>query len=138
MSVCLYQSGMNLHTCMHVCLHAYMEKDIHDYLCMYVGMQTCITVFMYASAHTCVPNFYSHVSVHIFDMTLNKYGYNIVNITHTTNLLHGHIDQHFAYVCQNMTNYNIYLTCYCHIHASNKYASQIPHTCHICKLVVCT
>ena len=37
----------------------------------------------------------------------------------------------FACLCQNTTNHSFYFTCYCHICASNKHASQLQHICHI-------
>ena len=36
-----------------------------------------------------------------------------------------------AHNYQNSINCNIYLTYYCKIYASNKYASQMPHICHM-------
>ena len=78
------------------------------YTCMNVHMYTC----MFVHVHAYVPNLYSHINVHIFDMSLNKYGGHIANMSHTPFILHGHIDPAFLHVCQSTTNCNIYFTCF--------------------------
>ena len=62
-----------------------MYPDIHEsvYVCMDASMSTNMYAHMHACMHVCVPNLYSHVMVHIFDMSLNKYGCNIANMTQT-------------------------------------------------------
>ena len=106
------------------------------YICGYICNQTYMSMCMYVCLCACMhTNLYSHVTVHIFDMSLKKYSWHITNMSHTTIMLYWHIANIFAYMWQNSINCNIYVTGYCHVWASNKYASQMPCICHICKLV---
>ena len=102
---------------------------------MYVCTHVWGIICMHACMHTCAPNLFFHITVHIFHMPLKKYGSHNGNIRHTANMLHGHIDPTFLHVHQNTSKWNIHFTCYCHICASNKYASQMLHICNISKLV---
>ena len=78
-------------------------------------------VCMYVHIYVCISSLYSHVTVHIFDMLVERCGCHILNMTHTAIILHGHINPIFVQMCQNMTN------CNCHVCANNDYAPQMPH-----------
>ena len=68
--------------------------------------------FMCTCVHVCISSLYSHVTVHIFGMTLNTYHYHIVDMTHS------HYSK-WVYVCQKTTMSNSYLKCYCHVCIKN-------------------
>ena len=120
MYVCICQSSMSLHVCskiciricLHVCLYTHIQ--IYESVCMYVyNKWVCMSTPV--SLNTCLIN------------VTDKYGCHMANMSHTAITLYGHIDPNkVVYVCQNTTNCSICFTCYCHICAHNKYASQMP------------
>ena len=79
---------------------------------------------MCASTFAHVLNFYSHITVHIFDVTEQ------ICLSHLKYEPHRHYATWtygsimFVYMFHNISNYNIYFTCYCHVCASNKYVSN--------------
>ena len=99
MYICIY-------FCKHVCVHAYIYVYIlwHAYsvcLCIYVFINECTNECMYVNVHACVPSLYTHVTVHIFVMSRNKYDYHIANMSHTAIMLNGHRFNIFTYMYQN-------------------------------------
>ena len=85
-----------VHSCIYACIHLGMYvPDLHKYAHIYACM--------HAFVHECVPNLYSHVTVDIFHMSLNKYGCHIPNIRHTAIMLYGHIYPTFC-VCVSELN----------------------------------
>ena len=95
-----------------------MEPDIHKLVCLCIQVQ--VYICMNASLHTCVLS--TSISLYTYFISLNKYGCHITNIGHTPTMVSGNLDATFLHACQNMANYNIYTTCYCHVWSSNKYA----------------
>ena len=58
---------------------------------------------------------------YIWHVSLNKHGYDIAYIAHTTNMLHGQYRPNkFTNVCHNTTNCNSYFPCYCQIYVRHK------------------
>ena len=84
---------------------------------------------------TCIYSLYSCIIIHIFVISLK----NVVATWQIWAQSHYAKWEHwlniFAYVCKNTINCNMYNTCYFHVCVSNKYASQMLHICHTCKLV---
>ena len=106
----------------------YIYSVINESKCMYkcVGVHTYVC--MYAFMHSSVPNLYFSVTVYIFHISLNKYDCHIPNMRFSAIVQHEDKDStFFAHICQNTSNYTIYFTCYCHVCASNKWTSQVPH-----------
>ena len=94
--------------------------SLHIYACIYV----CV--------HACVPNLYCYVTVQIVDMSLNKHGCCIGNISHTDILLHGHTDPTFLHKCIK-TQASVISTS--HVIAMHVPVTNIPIKCHISKSV---
>ena len=132
-----------MYACMHKCVHTeiyeciysgmYVGKHawVHIHLCVPVWVYVCTHECMYMCVHACVSDLYCHVTVHIFDMSLNKYGCHIANMRYSHYAKLAYRPNSYAYVWQNMSNCNSYFTCYCHVYVYNKYAYQ----CHISKSV---
>ena len=129
----------SIHIC---CMHVYMY--VYTYICMYANMHKCVYIdgwmqifnvclhayectyaCIYVCLCACTYTKSTPVSLYTFNMSLNQYGCHIANMSHKVIMLHGKI---FAHVFQNSSKYNTYFTCYLHLCASNKCASQIPHT----------
>ena len=93
---------------------------------------------MYACVHTCVPNIYSHVTVHIFNMSLNKYGCTIANMSHTASMLYGHIEPTLLHKCALtqataiFTSHVIAMYVPVKFHLYAKYTNLIMCTWHSC------
>ena len=65
------------------------------YTFRYVCRQTYIS--LYVCMHTiCISILYSHVNIHMFGMSLNKYGCHIANMRHTAIMLCDHTDPTFC------------------------------------------
>ena len=60
---------------------------------MYADILGPVCICMYAYVHACTSSLYSSVTVHQFDMSLNKYGYHIAHMAHTVISLNRHMDQ---------------------------------------------
>ena len=75
----------------------------HRYVCIYADIQMCMyanmSVHMYACVYVYVLILYSHITVHLFDMSLNKYGCHIADMTNTAITLHEHIGTTFLHIC---------------------------------------
>ena len=61
------------------------------------------------------------------DMLVDKYGCHTAHKSHSHSAKWKYRSNNFTYMCQNTTKCNVYLTCYCHVCASNIYAPQMPH-----------
>ena len=74
-------------------------------------------------------------TIHVFNISLDKYGYHIANIIHTSITLNRHIDPTFLYTYpKNTSNFEVYFTCYFQI-----CAHQIRHTFQkIVYIFICT
>ena len=94
-------------------------------------MNACFYVWMLA----CIQSFFSCVALHILPISRNKYDSHIANMSHTAIMLHGHTDPLFFHVSATTQSTAISTSRYCHVCVNNKYASQIPHICHICELL---
>ena len=120
-----------MHSCLHECIREGMHSKYKS-VCMCI----CIHVSVYICIHECLP-----VCMHVYQITtplflyiylimlLSKYVCHIANISHTD------IALKFLYMCSKTQATAIYTAHYYHACASNKYASQMPQICHICKLV---
>ena len=126
-----------MHTCMYECMHTYILMHIDMYVCRhaYVCQNICMYECIYACMYVCMCTCMCTMSLHIFDMSLNKYGFHIVKMTHTAIMLNGYMDPTFLHKCVKTQPTIITTTHYCHVRASNKYPSQMPYINHICKLV---
>ena len=51
--------------------------------------------------YACISFPYSHITVHIFDMPVNKYGLHMANMNHIAIMLNGHIDPTFMHMSQD-------------------------------------
>ena len=84
---------MYVYACMYVCSQICMSVCV----CMYVSM----SVYMHGCMYVCIHMYQvCHVTVDIFDTSLNNYGFHIANICHTGIMLNGYIDPTFLHVRQ--------------------------------------
>ena len=83
-------------------LHCNISSDFGEFL------YTIFKLFFKSSA-------YSSITVHIFDMSLNKYGCPIVNMSHTAIMLNGHKDATFLHTCNknNQVQYLLHMLLPC-------------------------
>ena len=84
---------------------------------------------MYAYVHACVPNLYSNFTVHIFDMSLNKYGCHITNMSHIIIMLNGHTDISILHMYAKT---QVTATPTSHVIVMSVPATNMPLKCHIC------
>ena len=120
------QTSINVYVCRHVCMHIWM------YTFRYICIQTLVWMCMYVCMYVCM---YACMHAHQVPTPMSLYKdlvYWTIILPHCKYEPHSHYATWAyrlsicAYVCQNTADYNIYFTCYCHIGASSKYASQMP------------
>ena len=86
---------------------------------MYAWMYTCVT-------ESLLPCHCTYISCY-----WKKYDCYIPNMSQTAIMLHGHVVPTYLLKCAKTQTTAMPTTQYCHICASNKYASQIPNMPHI-------
>ena len=103
---------------------------IYIYIYIYITY-VCVLHIMEVTAN----NLATGGTVHISDISLNKYDCHTANITHTATCYIGIYILHFCTYMQNITTFNIYFTGYYSICTRNKYAFKIEHICYIWQLL---
>ena len=72
----------------------------------------------------------SSPNMHLFDITINKHGYEIANTCHKSIVLNVHMDPKEAKTQPTA----VFTTCYYHVCSCNKYTHHPGHICHICQI----
>ena len=106
----------------------YSSSAYIEYICVYLCH---IKISCINQVH------YIHISQSTFcviwQISLNKYGYNIKNIGHTFLILDGHINQALVHICTKTSNSKVSFMSLPHVPETNmnKYQSEISDICYI-------
>ena len=110
-SMCMYFS---IYVCKCVCMHIFM----HTF--RYVCRKKYMNLYMYVCMH--VYQVYSCVTIHIFDMSLNKYGSHITNMNQIPIMPNWYVYPTFLHKYSKSEPIVISTLCYCHACANNEYS----------------